>query len=161
MSLPTTFSWNLSLNEPTPVLPASAGTQGNRTSGNGKTGFAIPFGADGRGRVALTSGPKQLKKLILLNLSDLDSANPFQGDIGLSADMVFAIASVKLKTDVLRRVNQLFRRLQLNDRARLSGTPTFDQDDANQEMTLNIVYIDLEENKPGDVGIKFSLEQST
>lgn len=134
---------------------------GNRTSGQGKTGIAIPFAADGRGRLALVSGNAQLEKIITLNLSDLESANPFHGDIGLGANMVFAIASTQLRADVRRRINVLFRRLQLQDRARLSGAPAFTVDSKLQEMTVDINYINLEENKPGEVGLKFSLVNAT
>jgi len=159
MSLPTSYSW---------VLTTSAGGQpsalgsnaGNRTSGNGKTGIAIPFSADGRGRLALVSGDDQLRKLIILNLSDCDSANPYQDDLGLGADMIFAIASVKLRADVKRKVNSLFRRLQLTDRARLSGPPSFTTDEEEQSITMDIDYINLEENRPGQLGMKFSLGSS-
>lgn len=160
MSLPTSYSWSLSLTNPSPALPAIGGGSGNRTTGNGKTGLAFPVSADGRGRLALVSGNKQLEKIIWLNLSDLDSANPFQGDIGLGADMVFAVASVRLQADVIRKISMLFRRLMLDDRARLEGSPTFTTDTVLNEMTVDINYVNLEEDKPGQLGIKFSLEQS-
>lgn len=134
---------------------------GNRTTGDGKTGIAIPFAADGRGRLALVSGNAQLEKIITLNLSDLESANPYQGDIGLGSEMVFAIASVKLRAEVQRRIKLLFRRLQLQDRARLDGIPVFSTDSNLQEMTVDIKYINLEEDKPGDIGLTFSLSQAT
>lgn len=157
MSLPTTYSWTLSVT-PSVGQPSTQGSgAGNRTSGNGKTGIAIPFSADGRGRLALVSGENQLRKLIILNLSDCDSANPYQDDLGIGADMVFAIASVKLRADVKRRATLLFRRLQLSDRARLAEPPSFETDQASQSITMNIDYINLEENRPGQVGIKFTL----
>ncbi len=164
MSLPTTYSWTvLSIGGGNNGSAASAqgAPSGNRTTGEGKTGLAIPFNADGRGRLAMVSGNAQLEKIIILNLSDLDSANPFQGEIGLGADMVFAIASTKLRADIKRRINALFRRLQLQDRARLEGAPTFTPDPILNEMTVDVTYINLEENKPGDVGLKFSLVNST
>jgi len=152
MTLPTTYSW---------IVSTAGAPVGNRQSGQGKTGIAIPFAADGRGRLALSSGNAQLEKIITLNLSDLESANPFQGDIGIGADMVFAIASVKLRADVRRKINLLFRRLQLSDRARLDGSPTFTSNSTLQELTVDINYINLEENKPGEVGLKFSLVNAT
>lgn len=109
----------------------------------------------------MVSGNAQLEKIIILNLSDLDSANPYQGDIGLGAEAVFAIASVQLRADVRRRINKLFRRLQLQDRARLDGAPVFNANSNLQEMTVDIKYINLEEDKPGEVGLTFSLSQAT
>lgn len=98
----------------------------------------------------------------MLNLSDLDSANPFQEvDLGLGADMVFAVGSDKLRAEVRRRINVLFRRLQLQDRARLDGSPQFTSDSQNQELTVDINYINLEEDRPGNLGLKFSLVNST
>lgn len=157
MSLPTSYSWTVTLINSGGTSTAQPGPGGNRTSGQGKTGIALPFSADGRGRLAMVSGNAQLEKIIILNLSDLDSGNPYQGDIGLSADMVFAIASTKIRADVKRRINQLFRRLQLQDRARLNGNPSFTQNSNLQELTVDIEYINLEENKPGQVGLTFSL----
>jgi hypothetical protein len=159
MGLPTTYSWVIS----TPTAPLSGATSGNnagnRTSGNGKTGIAIPFSADGRGRLALCSGPAQLRKIIIQNLSDCESLNPFQ-DLGIGAEMVFAINSTKLRQDIKRKINELFKRLQLADRARLNGPPTFKEDLKLMNLEVSINYIDLVENKPGDVGITFSLQNS-
>jgi hypothetical protein len=160
MSLPTSFSWILSQTSPSGNPSTQGSGAGNRTSGNGKTGIAVPFSSDGRGRLALVSGDNQLSKIIMLNLSDLDSTNPYQGDIGIGAEMVFAIASTRLRADIRRRINALFRRLQLQDRARLDGAPDFVTDSSLQEVTCSITYINLEENKPGQVGLKFSLANS-
>lgn len=161
MALPTTYSWTVVSNGNGGGGSTQGAPAGNRTSGEGKTGLAIPFAADGRGRLALVSGNAQLEKIIILNLSDLESANPFQGDIGIGADMVFAIASTKLRAEVKRRINQLFRRLQLQDRARLDGPPSFSSDSNLQEMTVDLTYINLEENKPGAVGLTFSLANAS
>lgn len=109
----------------------------------------------------MVSGNFQLEKIIWMNLSDLDSANPYQGEIGLGADMVFAIASAKLRADIKRKINALFRRLQLQDRARLKDAPKFTTNSNLQEMTVDIEYINLEEDKPGSVGLKFSLVNAT
>jgi hypothetical protein len=118
--------------------------------------LAVPFSADGRGRLAFVSGDAQLRKIIFLNLSDLESLNPFQADIGLGSDMIFAIANESLRADLKRRIQALFRRLELADRARLARPPLFTTDSARQEMTVDIEYINLEEDKPGTLSLKFS-----
>lgn len=157
MGLPTTYSWTLSITDTGGKSSPQAGLAGNRTSGQGKTGIAIPFSADGRGRIALVSGDDQLQKIIAMNLSDCQSDNPFQDDLGIGADMVFAIASTKLRADLKRRITVLFRRLQLQDRARLAAAPTFEIDDKQQELNVDINYVNIEEDKPGNLGMKFSL----
>ena len=65
-----------------------------------------------------------------------------------------------MRADIRRRINALFRRLQLQDRARLDGAPEFATNSELQEVTCDITYINLEENKPGQVGLKFSLANS-
>ena len=79
----------------------------------------------------------------------------------LGAEAVFSIASSKLRADTTRKVNQLFKRLRLQDRARLNGTPMYTANENLMEMTCDINYINLEENKPGTVGLKFSLQNAT
>lgn len=159
MTLPTSYSWILTTGG-AQAVGAGRATSGARISGDGKNGLAIPFSSDGRGRLALVSGEAQLQKIIVLNLSDLDSSNPFQGELGIGRDMIFAIASESLRTDLKRRIKELFRRLQLQDRARLAKSPSFTTDSNLQELTVNIAYINLEEDKPGEVGLTFSLVNS-
>ena len=144
-------------------FPASFSRQaGSRLiSGRGKTGIALPFSTDGRGRLARTAGEGQLSKVILLNLMDLESANPFQDDLGLGAFMIFAVNNEDLHTELRRRINELFRRLQLQDRAKLARPPSFQTNIAEQELEMNISYVNLEENKPGDISETFSLARSS
>lgn len=156
MPLPTTYSWTLTIGGTGGTPGAGGGVSGSRVSGNGKTGIAVPFSADGRGRLAFVSGDAQLRKIIFLNLSDLESLNPFQADIGLGSDMIFAIANEALRADLKRRIQALFRRLELADRARLARPPAFETNSSRQEMTVEIEYINLEEDKPGTLSLKFS-----
>jgi hypothetical protein len=163
MGLPTSYSWILTNGG---AGSGAAGGMpvpgGNRVTANGKQGLAIPVCADGRGRFSLVSGDLQLQKLIILNLSDCESYNPFQdGEIGIGSGMVFAVASDKLRADVRSKIALLFRRLQLQDRARLLGRPKFTTDPSNQEVTVDFEYLNLEENKKGDMSLKFSLQGST
>jgi len=120
------------------------------------TGIAIPFQANGRGRLLLVSGEDQLRKIILLNLMNLESDNPFQQDIGLGGEMIFAVQSNELKGELRRRVNAFFRRLQLQNRARLAKPPVFEERPESQELEMIISYINLEDNKPSDLAITFT-----
>lgn len=154
MPLPTSYTWTITSS--TVAGSTAAATSGARVTGNGKTGIDVPVASDGRGRLALTSGNEQLSKLISLNLADLESANPFQQDLGLGPDVVFSVGDEKLRLEMRRRIRALFRRLQLADRARLAKEPTFSQDSEKQELTVDIDYINIEEDKPGTMALGFS-----
>jgi hypothetical protein len=139
------------------ALPTSI--SGTRGSGDGKAGWAVPFSGDGRGRVAQTFGNDQLEKLIATNLQDLSSGNPFQ-ELGIGEDMVFAVAAEHLRIDLRRRIRALFKRLQLADRARLAKEPDFNVNATVGELTINIDYINIEEDKPGSMSFPFRLRAS-
>jgi hypothetical protein len=159
MALPTTYSWLISPE----ALVAGVGAipiSGMRISGRGKVGMAVPFSSDGRGRAALVSGETQLRKLIFLNLMDLESANPFQGDIGIGSGMIFALNNESLQAELRRKINSLFRRLQLEDRARLNRATKFTVLPETQELEADIEYLNLEENKPREVSLRFSAARS-
>lgn len=129
-------------------------------SGTGKIGIQLPVQGDGRGRLVRTSGNDQLQKVISLNLQPLDSANPYQADIGLGGQVIFAIADVNAQQDLRRRINALFRNLQLQDRARLAGPPTFEVDSEKQDMNCTIDYVNLEEQKAETMELGFSLRST-
>lgn len=154
MALPTTYSWTVS-SEGGGAIGGQAGLSGAKV-GFGKTGIAIPVSSDGRGRMALVSGENQLRKLILLNMMDLESANPFQGDIGIGASMIFQNDTPLLQAELRRRISVLFRRLQLQDRAKLSRAVSFTSKPETQDLEAEISYVNLEENKPFDVQLRMA-----
>lgn len=121
-----------------------------------KRGIALPFQTNGRGRLVLCESEEQLRKIIMLNLMNLDSDNPFQSDLGLGAEMIFALQSEQLKAELRRRINATFRRLQLQNRARLAKQPVFTERSETQELEVNISYINLEENKEDKLSLVFS-----
>lgn len=123
----------------------------------GKTGLAFPFQSNGRGRLKLVSSEEQLRKIIGLNLSDLSSGNPFQeADLGLGSDAIFAIGDESLQAELRRRIQFLFRRLLLQNRAKLLGSPVFMMKSETQELEVVVKYLNLEENREDEVGITFS-----
>lgn len=122
-----------------------------------KTGISLPFAADKNGRLVLSSGEVQLSKVILLNLSDCDSRNPFQ-DLGLGNDFIFGMNDEAIQAELRRRINLLFRRLQLKERARLLQPPVFTVLSETQELDCTIVYLNMEENKEEDVTVRFSTQ---
>lgn len=153
MATPTATSWTLTSSS-TAEGGGQSGISGTRGSGTGKTGIAVPVSGDGRGRFAFVSGEAQLAKLISVNLSDCDSDNPFQ-DLGTGRDAIFAVNDDRTRINLRQRINRLFTRLQLQDRARLRQPAVFTTNSEEQELDVEIEYINLEEDKPGDVTVKF------
>ena len=101
------------------------------------------------------SGDEQLRKIIMLGLSDCDSANPFQ-DLGLTPDMVFQNQTPELEARIRRRVQDVFRALESQHRARLTDeTLAFERLPATQELVLPIRYLNLETNESADVPVAF------
>lgn len=156
MPLPASYSWFV-------VSPSSGGipgggirgVAGGRWTGEGKNGIAVPFSSDGRGRLALVSGDEQLRKIIICGLMDCENENPFNQDIGLGSQMIFAQNIDSLQADLRRRINALFRRLQLADRARLASPVKFTVNSAEQELECDVHYLNIEENKSSDLSIGF------
>jgi hypothetical protein len=107
------------------------------------TGIALPISVV-KGRLQLTDGEDQLKKIIFLGLSDCDSANPFQ-DLGIDTTVVFSIADEDTKARVRRRIVTVFDNLKAQGRARLaSGSPAFSVDSETQELIAEIEYVNME-----------------
>lgn len=121
-----------------------------------KTGIAIPFQGNGTKRIRMIGGNSQLRKIILLNLGDLESKNPFQDGLGLGGDLIFSVSDEQLRAELRLRIEALFRRLQLQDRARLAKIPEFTIDSKNMELKVDISYINIEENREEDLEINFS-----
>lgn len=123
-------------------------------TGTGKVGIDSPMDSDGRGGLKRSTGLDQLKKLIRNNLQDCDSENPFQDDLGLGSQHIFELNNEDAQSDLRVRIKALFKRLSLENRASLDGPITFTSVDG--EMTADVSYINLEENKPDNLTISRS-----
>ncbi len=119
--------------------------------GTGKVGMSSPLATNLRGGLMRSSGHEQLVKLIRANLQDCDSDNPFQGDLGIGNQHIFKLDNDDSQSELMIRIKQLFKRLSLENRASLNGTINFSSVDG--ELTAEVSYIDLEENKPDTLTI--------
>lgn len=157
--LPTSYTWIVTQTGGGGGRGGPVGLSGNRGI-VGKRAIAVPVSGDGRGRLSLVSGEDQLRKMIMLNLQDLESSNPFQGDIGMGGDMLLTNNTEAIQPELKRRINSLFRRLQLEDRARLAKAVSFKIVPETQELEAFVGYVNLEENKPAEVSLLFSTTRS-
>lgn len=118
-------------------------------------GLAVPISGQG-GRIATVSGEDQLRKIIILNLSDCDSANPFQ-DLGLGSEIIFDIDSPATQGRIRARIMQVFQRLEQADRARLSpGYPIFRSDPDRQELVADVRYVNLETTDEEELAVSYA-----
>lgn len=116
-------------------------------------GLNLPVGTL-QGRAVLIEGEEQLKKVIQLAVSDCESDNPFQEE-GIGNDSVFDINDALTEQRLRRRVIDAFRALAAQGRARLDPSyPMFSRDSFNQELWIDIRYINLETTNTEDVQLK-------
>jgi hypothetical protein len=113
--------------------------------GTGKVGIASPLTSNGRGGLLRSSGEGQLKKIIRSNLQDCDSDNPFQSDLGIGNGHIYGLNNEDAQSELRIRIKALFKRLSLENRASLLPPVVFTT--IGEELTADINYINLEENK--------------
>jgi hypothetical protein len=131
-------------------------------------GMAIPVAPTTQGRTLALDGPEQLKKIIDLNLSDLENENPFQqfkgatkGDAGIDPEVIFSINAAALRARIARGIKDFFARLEAAGRAKLeSGYPQMTTDSDAMTLTAKIIYIDLETSKPQELVKQYRMESA-
>lgn len=104
------------------------------------TGLAIPVRAE-RGRAVLDDGARQMAKIVALAMSDGESSNPFNNDVGL-ATPVFGTNDRSTRALLGRDIRAHFARFQADDRARLVDLTL--AGDAPGELHARVTYLDLE-----------------
>jgi hypothetical protein len=131
-------------------------------------GMAIPIAPNSQGRTMARDGSDQLMKIIDLNLSDLENENPFQqfkgatkGEPGIDPEIIFSINRAALQARIKRSIKDFFARLEADGRAKLeSGYPQMAFDSNTMDLTVKIVYVDLENSKPQEFAKQYKLESS-
>lgn len=131
-------------------------------------GLKLPIQATPAGRLATVEGSAQLRKIVKLNLSDLENTNPYNqwrgashGEPGIDPGIIFALTTNYLRAKIKRSIKSLFQRLEAQGRAKLDdGYPIMSEDPENQDLLAEIKYIDLETDKPDEFTQRFSWRQS-
>lgn len=108
-------------------------------------GLRIPVGVNPGGGVSLVDGDIQNDKIIKLALGSDESENAFQGDVAIGQSMVFDLSDRSLRARIQRRVEAIFKGFQVQNRFKLvRGSLKFESDSVNQELIMDLKYIDLE-----------------
>lgn len=104
------------------------------------SGLAIPVRVE-RGRAVLENGARQMAKLAALAMSDGESTNPFNNDVGINTP-VFGVNDRSTRALLGRDIRAHFARFESADRARLVDLQL--AGDVPGELTARVTYLDLE-----------------
>jgi hypothetical protein len=118
-------------------------------------GLTLPVQA-AKGRAVLDQGDDELRKVIMIALSDCDSANPFQ-DLGLDPSDVFAINDEVTQAEIRQRIAVAFKRFEAEGLARLlPGYPKFGVNSVAQELISELKYQNLETTLTEDLSLAWT-----
>lgn len=125
------------------------------------TGLAIPIRVGQGGRTVLAEGDDNDAKIILCALGSDDNENAFQQNVGLGEGMVFDIADPTSRSRITRRLIEIFRRFEAQQRYILRpNTIQWAQDSDNQVTTLSFMYVQVESDQEKEFRQQFSRPDS-
>lgn len=107
-------------------------------------GMKIPVGIDIFGGAAMVDGEDNDYKTISTSLSNCDSDHAFQQDLGIDIGVVFQPVDNAVKAKVLRRVRDIFKRFEDEDRYRLLGETIRWSTPNDGELVLEFKYLNIE-----------------
>lgn len=110
-----------------------------------KTGLSVPIAVNQAGGALLDEGGDQILKLIMLALTDCESANPFQ-NLGLPEDIIFRINDPIVEAEVSLAIQNVFKSFENAKRARLIGSPEFTRRQEG-ELEVKFDWVDLEQTR--------------
>lgn len=120
-------------------------------------GLAVPVGVGQNGGAELVEGDANDAKIIKLALGSDDNENAFQQGIGLGDGMVFDVADQTVRPKVVRRVIEIFRVFEAQQRYILEqGTIKWEQIEGSGETTLSFMYLQIESDSPKEFRQTFS-----
>lgn len=110
------------------------------------TGLAVPVGVGQDGGARLSTGDENDSKIIRLALGSDDNENAFQQNIGLGDRMVFDIADSVARSKITRRLLELFRSFEAQQRYILRQN-TIQWTEGEGEITLSFMYVQVESDQ--------------
>ena len=120
------------------------------------TGLKIPVGVDTSGGARVeTNEPKQLRKMLILALSDGGDDNPFQ-QLGLDKGLIFSIDNPSFRGRAQRALNDILAKFA--DRVELAPDEPikFEESGTEGEVIMSFQYVDLLTDKVEDFRKTFS-----
>lgn len=113
----------------------------------------MPFAASGSGGLQMLSGDDLILQYIKTYAADCDSDNPFQSDLGIGSQPIFAnSADSAWKGQVRRKIEQMFRLyLERTNLARLRSL-TFSVGEDGEDI-LDIKYLSIESDEDQSISL--------
>lgn len=111
-------------------------------------GLAIPVGVDARGGASIVERDDNDRKVIKTAMSDCDSENAFQAELGLGNFPVFKNDTVEFRSQVLRRIQSIFADFQRNHKYKLRReTIRWVESPDTGELELQFKYFSIESDE--------------
>jgi len=124
-------------------------------------GLAIPVRVSQSGGSRVSEGDENDSKIIRLALGSDDNENAFQQNIGLGEGMIFDVADPTSRSRITRRIIEIFRRFEAQQRFILRpGTIQWTQDSANQVTIMSFKYVTVESDQEQEFRQQFSRPDS-
>lgn len=119
------------------------------------TGLKIPVRVSQSGGAAIErSEPEQLKKMLILALSEGDDDNPFQ-DLGIPGNLIFQVQGAGFRGKAERALNNVLAKFADRIRLRPDEPIKFEQL-GEGEIEMSFEYIDLLTDKVEDFRARFT-----
>jgi len=119
-------------------------------------GLAIPVGVNAQGRAKTADRSDFIKQTVLTAIRDCQSRNPFQ-DLGIDETIIFDINDKITVARIKMRIVEIFSRFEAEALAKLdhgaAERPLHFEQTAEGELDVHIKYVDLETNRPKDIGL--------
>jgi hypothetical protein len=112
-------------------------------------GLDIPVGVDARGGSRIVERDANDRKVIKTAMSDCDSDNAFQADIGLGSFPVFQNDTVEFRSQVLRRIQSIFADFERNHKYKLRRETIrwVESGDDSGNLELQFKYFSIESDE--------------
>ena len=111
-------------------------------------GLKMPVGVTSAGGAALLDEPDELRKLVILAISEGEDDNPFQ-QLGIDMRIIFAqndpSAVALARSSITAILNKFDERLALD-----SSVPIQFNIEENGELRVQFRYVNLDSNEPND-----------
>ena len=111
-------------------------------------GLDIPVGVDARGGAHVVDRDLNDRKVIKTAMSDCDSENAYQADIGLGNFPVFQNDTVEFRSQVLRRIQTIFADFERVHKYKLKrNTIKWVENEGSGELELQFKYFSIESDE--------------
>lgn len=109
------------------------------------TGLKFPLQVNKNGGAKIVSGSEQLRKLLLLALSEGDDDNPFQ-DLGIDMGIIYSMQSTTTNAEIIETIKDVVR--TFGNRIKLLSENPITTSRTNQgELEVTVRWIDTNLNK--------------